>query len=145
MYCIYVVQIICTMHHMHHTHTILLHKHTQGPTFLSIICRTYGQGSETGSSTSVEWNLSAYVICWQQHMSYVGSSYELSSLSGSSDYDIQVFLKMPPGPGKRNVPKPTTGRIHKCDRKGWRKIYGGPAHLLTDNGYLSACKVSVSL
>lgn len=77
-----------------------------------------------------------------QHMSYVGSSYELSSLSGSSDYDIQVFLKMPPGPGKRNVPKPTTGRIHKCDRKGWRKIYGGPAHLLTGNGYLSACKVS---
>lgn len=77
------------------------------------------------------------------HMSFVGSSYELSAIPGTSDFDIQVFLKMPPGPGKRNIPKPTTGRIHECDRAGWRKIKGGPAHLLTSDGFLSAREVSL--
>ena len=76
------------------------------------------------------------------HMSYVGSSYELSALPGSSDYDIQVFLDMLPGPGKRDIPKPNTGRIHECDRDGWRKIFGGPSNLVTENGFLSAYKVS---
>ena len=76
------------------------------------------------------------------HMSYVGSSYELSALPGSSDYDIQVFLDMLPGPGKHDIPKPNTGRIHECDRDGWRKIFGGPSNLVTENGFLSAYKVS---
>ena len=78
------------------------------------------------------------------HFRFVGSTYELSALPGSSDFDIQVYLKMPPGPGKRNIPKPTTGRIHMCDRAGWRKVLGGPKHLLTPEGFLSANKVNIN-
>ena len=78
------------------------------------------------------------------HIRFVGSTYELSALPGSSDFDIQVYLKMPPGPGKRNIPKPTTGRISKCGRAGWRKVLGGPGHLLTPDGFLSANKVNIN-
>lgn len=75
------------------------------------------------------------------HMLFTGSAYELSALPWSSDFDIQVFLKMPPGPGKKNIVKRNTGLVEPCDRPGWRKIKGGPTDLLTTDGFLSAKKV----
>lgn len=70
---------------------------------------------------------------------FVGSTYELSGLSQTSDYDIQVFMKMPAGFWGN------TGPLEWCDKPGWRKIRGGPADLIDSNGYLSTFKVSICL
>ena len=65
-------------------------------------------------------------------LSFVGSTYEFSSLYGASDFDVQVFLRMP---------SCSAAMVEPCDRPGWRKIKGGPQDVLTPDGYLSACKV----
>ena len=69
----------------------------------------------------------------------MGSNYEYTRVPGKSDFDIQVFIKLPHE--KQNGAKIFSAVVEKCENKAWRLVKGGPKQLLNKHGYLSTTEV----
>lgn len=74
---------------------------------------------------------------------YTGSSYEYCGIQDSSDYDLQFCIKMPQRRYDNLTLLSDKPYVELCEeRPGWAMIRGGPPELLTEDGYMSAVKVS---
>ena len=75
-------------------------------------------------------------------VAYMGSNYEYTRVPGTSDFDIQGFVKLPHE--KKNGAKIFSSVAEKCDNKAWRMVKGGPKELLNKKGYLSTTEVCIN-
>lgn len=73
------------------------------------------------------------------YLTHTGSSYELTSVPGKSDFDLQFCLKMPRT--KQDRVKKAGAIAERSSVPGWRRVKGGPEDLLNDAGYMCALKV----
>ncbi|KAF6038327.1 hypothetical protein EB796_003364 [Bugula neritina] len=73
---------------------------------------------------------------------YMGSAYEFTSVPGSSDFDIQVFLKVPST--RQNRVKVSSATAIASGDPDWMRVRGGPENLLNDEGYFCPIKVQPS-
>ena len=86
----------------------------------------------------VEKFLHPHLREYRSDIYYVGGSYEHTNVIASSDFDIQICLRMPK---VRFYNILSTKQSLEQDRPGWAAIKGGAEGLLNNEGYMSTSKV----